>query len=671
MQGVILHRAVAIGYHLSRLLPFSLLWTVVQTDWFRMKTLHPLILVSIGAATTVAQVPSSYAQTVSQMPPELSRDSDAVTLAADGGDAIARREPQPSPELLPKSKVVPVQPKIQPEAIELPWSETPKTTVVSRLTTTPKPRAIEPQNPLQQKQADLVLASAAPLQPVVVGIPQVFQQPEEVAQGISPPPLVLPTEPREVDLSPPPNPTPNAPAPEYLNPPPNPLNFPTNPEEVKIQGAQPLSLKQVLELAQRNSPTLQQAQLQVENSQAVLRESQAALFPSLFLNSTLTRGLAAATDFSVQAQKNQQQRLEAFLRRAVLPASPTTIWQNSLQLSYNVFTSGSRSAQIRAADQQVRLTQLQLEQAQEQLRFDVSTAYYNLQDTDTQVKIAEAAVRQSQGNLKDAQAQFDAGLGTRFDVLRAQVDLANNQQLVARTTADRDTSRRELARIMNLQENLLVVPSDPVEPSGAWPLSLEESVILAYKNRAELQQQLVQRDISDARRRQALAALGPTFSVSAEGTTFDQFEELAGTGLGYNLQAQLQWQLFDGGAALARAKQQEIAKQTAEQTFQDQRNTIRLEVERAYANLIANQDSIKTGEIAVGQAREALRLAVLRFQAGVGTQTDRINAETDLTRARANLLSSVLGYNRSLVQLYRAVSNLSQEPAKTSPSASQ
>jgi OMF family outer membrane factor len=430
-------------------------------------------------------------------------------------------------------------------------------------------------------------------------------------------------------------------------------------------------LKQVLELAQRNSPILQQAQLQVDNSQAVLREAQAALFPSLFLNSTLARGITAATDFSVQAQRNRQQRLEAFLRREVLPAQPTTIWQNSLQLSYNVFTSGSRSAQIQAAEQQVRLTQLQLEQAKEQLRFDISTAYYNLQDTDTLVKIAEAAVRQSQSNLKDAQAQFDAGLGTKFDVLRAQVDLANNQQQVARTTADRDTSRRELARLMNLAENVLVVPSDPVEPSGNWPFSLEESVVLAYKNRAELQQELVQRDISDARRRQALAALGPTFSVSAEGTTFDQFEELAGTGLGYNFQAQLQWQLFDGGAARARAKQQEIAKQTAEQRFQEQRSTIRRDVEQAHNNLIANQDSIKTGQIAVVQAREALRLAVLRFQAGVGTQTDRINAETDLTRARANLLSSILGYNRALVQLYRAVSNLSPEPPKTSPPASQ
>jgi OMF family outer membrane factor len=641
-----------------------------------MKTFHPLILVTLGAATAVTQVPtSSYAQAIRQVPAEKSStDSQPVNLAADGGDVIVHRDFEPPPESLPNSQVIHVPQTIQPEVIAFPLSATPKTTAVAGLTTalTPRPQAIEPESALQQKQADLAATSAAILQQTVVsGSLPLLQRPQELAQ-VTPPPLVLPTTGTpEVDLSPPPNPNPTAPPPEYLNPPPNPLNFPTNPEEVKIQGAQPLSLKQVLELAQRNSPILQQAQLQVDNSQAVLREAQAALFPSLFLNSTLARGITAATDFSVQAQRNRQQRLEAFLRREVLPAQPTTIWQNSLQLSYNVFTSGSRSAQIQAAEQQVRLTQLQLEQAKEQLRFDISTAYYNLQDTDTLVKIAEAAVRQSQSNLKDAQAQFDAGLGTKFDVLRAQVDLANNQQQVARTTADRDTSRRELARLMNLAENVLVVPSDPVEPSGNWPFSLEESVVLAYKNRAELQQELVQRDISDARRRQALAALGPTFSVSAEGTTFDQFEELAGTGLGYNFQAQLQWQLFDGGAARARAKQQEIAKQTAEQRFQEQRSTIRRDVEQAHNNLIANQDSIKTGQIAVVQAREALRLAVLRFQAGVGTQTDRINAETDLTRARANLLSSILGYNRALVQLYRAVSNLSPEPPKTSPPASQ
>jgi outer membrane protein TolC len=51
-------------------------------------------------------------------------------------------------------------------------------------------------------------------------------------------------------------------------------------------------------------------------------------------------------------------------------------------------------------------------------------------------------------------------------------------------------------------------------------------------------------------------------------------------------------------------------------------------------------------------------LARLRFQAGVGTQTDRLNAETRLTRARGNVLIAIIGYNRALAALNRAVSNL-------------
>jgi len=57
-------------------------------------------------------------------------------------------------------------------------------------------------------------------------------------------------------------------------------------------------------------------------------------------------------------------------------------------------------------------------------------------------------------------------------------------------------------------------------------------------------------------------------------------------------------------------------------------------------------------------ATESLRLARLRFQAGVGTQTDVINAQRSLTEARGNFLQAIIGYNQSLNQLQRAVSNL-------------
>jgi Outer membrane efflux protein len=48
--------------------------------------------------------------------------------------------------------------------------------------------------------------------------------------------------------------------------------------------------------------------------------------------------------------------------------------------------------------------------------------------------------------------------------------------------------------------------------------------------------------------------------------------------------------------------------------------------------------------------------AECRFKAGVGTQTDRISAETDLTHARGNQITAILGYNRAIAQLQRAVS---------------
>jgi len=67
----------------------------------------------------------------------------------------------------------------------------------------------------------------------------------------------------------------------------------------------------------------------------------------------------------------------------------------------------------------------------------------------------------------------------------------------------------------------------------------------------------------------------------------------------------------------------------------------------------SNLDNVQTAECGLEQAKEALRLARLRFQSGVGTQTDVINAENDLTTAEGNRVTAILDYNRSLAQLER------------------
>ena len=52
-----------------------------------------------------------------------------------------------------------------------------------------------------------------------------------------------------------------------------------------------------------------------------------------------------------------------------------------------------------------------------------------------------------------------------------------------------------------------------------------------------------------------------------------------------------------------------------------------------------------------------MRLARLRFQAGVGTQTEVIDAETDLTRAEGNRVKAILDYNRAMASLQRATAS--------------
>lgn len=82
---------------------------------------------------------------------------------------------------------------------------------------------------------------------------------------------------------------------------------------------------------------------------------------------------------------------------------------------------------------------------------------------------------------------------------------------------------------------------------------------------------------------------------------------------------------------------------------------IRFDVEQYYAQLRSYLDNVQTTSVGWKQAREALNIARIRYQAGVGTQTEVIEAEDDLTRAEGNRVTAILNYNRAFANLQRSV----------------
>ena len=176
-------------------------------------------------------------------------------------------------------------------------------------------------------------------------------------------------------------------------------------------------------------------------------------------------------------------------------------------------------------------------------------------------------------------------------------------------------SQRQLARRLNLPATITVTTL-AVEIAGSWPLSLEESIVMAYQNRVELQQSLVQRTLNAAQGQRQLAAGRPNLGLYA----LYQVQSLLGSSTGnssttqdgFSLGARFNWRLFDGGAASARADQSDRDLAISEVNFEKTRNDIRVQVEEAYYTLQANQANISTANVSVRQAQEALDLEIGR-----------------------------------------------------------
>ncbi|MBO1053162.1 MAG: TolC family protein [Dolichospermum sp. DET73] len=449
-------------------------------------------------------------------------------------------------------------------------------------------------------------------------------------------------------------PTPSQPVdfpnvPNDLNPSPNPLLYPTQVEEVKVQGTQPISLSQALELAKRNNNDLQVSVLQLQRSKSVLREAQAAFLPSVDLNANVENSRTVSDTLRVKRQQDAGLSVD--------DASSTTAFTGTGQIRYDLYTSGRRNGAIKEAQERIRKQELDVERQSEQIRLDVSKAYYDLQQADENVRISQSAVNNAQASLKDAVALERAGVGTRFDVLRSQVNLANSQQDLTSAFSQQQIARRKLAPLLNLPQSVSITASDPVKLAGLWQQPLEQSIVLAYQNRPELQQTLADRNISEAQRKQALASLGPQVSLLGQYNLFDQFDDGTSVVDGYSVRLQASLNLYDGGAAKARAAQSKTDIAINENRFSEQRNQIRFQVEQAYSTQASNLENVQTSNVALEQAKESLRLARLRFQAGVGTQTDVINALNDLTRSEGNRVKAILDYNRALTELQRYVTS--------------
>ena len=423
------------------------------------------------------------------------------------------------------------------------------------------------------------------------------------------------------------------------------LTVPKSPAEVTITETTPLTLTQTIELARVRNRNLQIAALQVAQQREVLRQIRASLYPTASVQGGITRSDSAQAAISAK-------------RFGVARPAATNNLNGSLNLNYDAFTSGQRPASIRAAEASVRSSEQAYLTQFQQIQLDAANAYYDLQQAGDLIRIARQSVASAEENLRVTQATETAGIGTRFDVLQAQVSLANFKQQLTQAISQQQIAQRNIAQLLSLPQMTNVTAADAVAIEGEWSPTLEASVLTALQNRSELSQVLQQRQIAQQNRRVALGSLGPQVALSTSITLADSLDDSQTGSLGYGLGGQVSKTIFDGGLAKAVAAQQQTNANIAETQFASFKNLIRFQIEQNYYTLRSSREQILTTRCAIEQARQGLQLAQLRQQYGVGTSLDVSNAETARAQAENNYLQAIVSYNRALSSLRRFVGDL-------------
>ena len=450
-----------------------------------------------------------------------------------------------------------------------------------------------------------------------------------------------------------------SPAVDALPPPLLPLAAPPSlalsdaPSQVRIQELRPLTLEESLQLAEVNSPQLKAAASRVDQAKSGLRAAIAAWYPTVDLSAS---GLP-------EYFKSYSYRNPDFVTNNETYGRQWRV-NGSLQVSWDLINP-ARVPQIAAARDRFERAGDAYLIALRDLRLEVQTAYFALQQSDAGVRIGQDSVKASLVSYRDARARFNAGVNTKLEVLEAETQLARDRNILTTNLRDQNEQRRNLARVLDLPQDVTPTAATPARPMGSWEPSLQESIVAAYNYSEELDQLILDISINNSQANASLAAVQPVVrfvnSTSASRTEGQNGQtsrsDIDMGDFTYDVQNSTaltaSWRLFDGGRARAEYRRSKQAAEESRLNFARTRDQIRLQVERSFLGLRAAIQNIDTTATEVLSSQESLRLSQLRVQAGVGVQREVVNSQRDLTQAELKYARALNDYNTNLVTLQR------------------
>jgi len=331
----------------------------------------------------------------------------------------------------------------------------------------------------------------------------------------------------------------------------------------------------------------------------------------------------------------------------------------SLNIKWDVIAP-LRGSEIKIAKTNYKIAENNYEIKKKDLIQEARIRYHKYQKSYQDIQNKKFTLVLSNTSLNNAKAKLDSGIGTKFEVLEAEAQLARDKQSLNEKKIEHEINKISLKEILNIkgdfesnkEQNLI----------GFWNHKLNKNINEGLEKNLSLKNLILQKSIKNSQADSFLARNKPNIYISNTlSSTFSKGESLttnidsekSGSNYTNTISLNFAWNIFDGGQNRNSYKSKIEDAEAEKYAYENLKNVLTSSISKAYLNLKLNEEKIISSLKDIESSKESVRLSRLRYNVGISTLKDVLVRQSELSNAKSKNINAIYNYNLNIDELER------------------
>jgi len=416
-----------------------------------------------------------------------------------------------------------------------------------------------------------------------------------------------------------------------------------------------LSVKEAVSLAYRNNKDIQIQQQGIQIAKAGVLGAKSGFLPKVDLGASYNRNDYVPRTTHLPGEKKDPSILFGYKNDNLFE---TTVNQM-------IYDGGAVNASYQEAKVNMKSSLETLRAKKLTVEFESRRLYYGLLLANETARIARELLDQAQAHYEDVKKKFEQGTSSKFDLLQSKVALSQAMPQLVKAENSVDLIGVELKKLLGLKLDVVLTPKESLDYSS---IEIKEAEFLkeAYLKNPEMNLKTLGIDLNKWNIQMAKAGWRP--QINAAGSYYyrsnDIGDMLNSEHNNWQLGVGLTFPIFDAWSSKAKVDEAKAKYAQALLEKDDMHDQIAVGIRRSCLDLKQSEQIIMSQKDSVEEAREALRIANIRYDNGVGTNLDVLDAQTSLAQVQLNLSQGIYDYLMAEAYLDRTMGRSLIQEAK-------